>query len=148
MKNLALTFIFLFSFPICSENLGVSEDFLERFSSLPSYSSARISPDGKIISVIFKIEEKDALAFFKADDFSLINILKLREDQQVGPYRWVNNERVVININYAVGTLEVTVCYGELWSVHYDLRKQKSIYGIGKRTTRTRITIVDNAAAE
>tara|TARA_A100001015_G_scaffold105658_1_gene117285 strand:- start:51 stop:2018 length:1968 start_codon:yes stop_codon:yes gene_type:complete len=147
MKNLALTFIFLFSFPICSENLGVSEDFLERFSSLPSYSSARISPDGKIISVIFKIEEKDALAFFKADDFSLINILKLREDQQVGPYRWVNNERVVININYAVGTLEVPVSYGELFAVNYDLTKPNYIYGIGKKTSSSRKTIVDKASA-
>ena len=147
MKKLALIFTFLFSFPICSEALGVSEDFLERFSSLPSYSSARISPDGKIISVIFKIEEKDALAFFKADDFSLINILKLREDQQVGPYRWVNNERVVININYAVGTLEVPVSYGELFAVNYDLSKPNYIYGIGKKTSSSRKTIVDKASA-
>ena len=98
MKNLLLASLLAFSFPIFAEDIGVSDDFLERFSSLPSYSQAKISPDGKVISVIFKIDEKDALAFFKADDFSLINILKLREEQQVGPYRWVNNERVVIDI--------------------------------------------------
>ena len=48
-----------FSFPAFAEDIGVSDDFLERFSSLPSYSQAKISPDGKVISVIFKIDEKD-----------------------------------------------------------------------------------------
>ena len=147
MKNLLLACLLAFSFSNFAEDIGVSDDFLERFSSLPSYSQAKISPDGKVISVIFKIDEKDALAFFKADDFSLINILKLREDQQVGPYRWVNNERVVIDINYQVGTLEVPVSYGELFAVNYDLSKPNYIYGLGKKTSSSRRTIVDKASA-
>ena len=60
MKNLLLASLLAFSFPIFSEDIGVSDDFLERFSSLPSYSQAKLSPDGKVISVIFKIDEKEA----------------------------------------------------------------------------------------
>ena len=40
----------LFNFNV-SAGLGVSEDFVERFSSLPSYTNVKISPDGKAIYI-------------------------------------------------------------------------------------------------
>ena len=36
----------------------IDEDFVKKFSSLPTYSSAQISPDGKIISAKLKIDNK------------------------------------------------------------------------------------------
>ena len=57
----------------------IDTDFVKRFSTLPTYSNAQISPDGKIISVVFKKDEKNALAFFKASDFSLIAFYNLKK---------------------------------------------------------------------
>jgi len=56
MKNSILSALLLLSFNIFAD-LGVSDDFLERFSSLPSYTNVKISPDGKIISVLTKMPD-------------------------------------------------------------------------------------------
>ena len=102
----------------------IDTDFVKRFSTLPTYSNAQISPDGKIISVVFKKDEKNALAFFKSSDFSLIDVLQFKEeDEQVGSYVWASNERVVISINYKLGALESPISRGELFSVNFDLSK-------------------------
>lgn len=144
MKRLFFIPIFIFSFSIDVLSINIDEEFLKRFSSLPTYSNAKISPDGKIISVIFKIDGKNALAFFQADDFTLIDVLRLKEeDEQVGPYSWVNNERVVISIQYQVGSLEVPISRGELFAVNYDLSDPSYIYGIRKETSSSKKTIVD-----
>ena len=48
MKNIILAFTLLINLSLTAE-LGVSEDFITRFSSLPSYTGVDISPDGKIL---------------------------------------------------------------------------------------------------
>ena len=126
----------------------IDTDFVKRFSTLPTYSNAQISPDGKIISVVFKKDEKNALAFFKASDFSLIDVLQFKEeDEQVGSYAWASNKRVVISINYKLGALESPISRGELFSVNFDLSKPSYIYGIRRETSSSKKTIVDKFSA-
>ncbi len=126
----------------------IDTDFVKRFSTLPTYSNAQISPDGKIISVVFKKNEKNALAFFKASDFSLIDVLQFKEeDEQVGSYAWASNKRVVISINYKLGALESPISRGELFSVNFDLSKPSYIYGIRRETSSSKKTIVDKFSA-
>ena len=126
----------------------IDTDFVKRFSTLPTYSNAQISPDGKIISVVFKKDEKNALAFFKSSDFSLIDVLQFKEeDEQVGSYAWASNKRVVISINYKLGALESPISRGELFSVNFDLTKPSYIYGIRRETSSSKKTIVDKFSA-
>ena len=126
----------------------IDTDFVKRFSTLPTYSNAQISPDGKIISVVFKKDEKNALAFFKSSDFSLIDVLQFKEeDEQVGSYAWASNKRVVISINYKLGALESPISRGELFSVNFDLSKPSYIYGIRRETSSSKKTIVDKFSA-
>ena len=126
----------------------IDTDFVKRFSTLPTYSNAQISPDGKIISVVFKKDEKNALAFFKSSDFSLIDVLQFKEeDEQVGSYAWASNKRVVISINYKLGSLESPISRGELFSVNFDLSKPSYIYGIRRETSSSKKTIVDKFSA-
>ena len=89
-----------------------------------------------------------ALAFFKASDFSLIDVLQFKEeDEQVGSYVWASNKRVVISINYKLGALESPISRGELFSVNFDLSKPSYIYGIRRETSSSKKTIVDKFSA-
>ena len=56
MKNSIFSIFLLLSFNTFAD-LGVSEDFIERFSSLPSYTNVEISPDGRMISVLTKMPD-------------------------------------------------------------------------------------------
>ena len=133
MKKLLILLLTLQTTAVYADEIDT--EFVKRFSTLPTYSNAQISPDGKIISVVFKKDEKNALAFFKASDFSLIDVLQFKEeDEQVGSYAWANNERVVIVLNYKLGALESPISRGELFSVNYDLSKPSYIYGIRRET--------------
>ena len=100
MKNLILSLAFVFTCNLLAE-IGVSDDFIERFSSLPSYTNVDISPDGKMISVLTKMsDDKKGLSIFNADDLSLINTITLTKEEEIGNYYWVNNERLLISISY------------------------------------------------
>ncbi|GIR06625.1 MAG: hypothetical protein CM15mP17_05810 [Gammaproteobacteria bacterium] len=57
---------------------------------------------------------KKCFSFFKASDFSLIDVLQFKEeDEQVGSYAWASNKRVVISINYKLGALESPISRGD-----------------------------------
>ena len=64
MKKLLILLLTLQTTAVYADEIDT--DFVKRFSTLPTYSNAQISPDGKIISVVFKKDEKNALAFFNA----------------------------------------------------------------------------------
>ena len=100
MKNSILSIFLLLSFNTLA-NLGISEDFVERFSSLPSYTNVKISPDGKMISVLTKMpDDKKGISIFDSEDLSLINAITLTKEEEVASYYWVNNERLLIQIGY------------------------------------------------
>ena len=146
MKKLLILLLTLQTTAVYADEIDT--EFVKRFSTLPTYSNAQISPDGKIISVVFKKDEKNALAFFKASDFSLIDVLQFKEeDEQVGSYAWASNKRVVISINYKLGALESPISRGELFSVNFDLSKPSYIYGIRRETSSSKKTIVDKFSA-
>ena len=101
MKNIFISLgLFFISFNAVAE-VSVSKEFIERFSSLPSYTGVDISPDGKMISVITKMsDDKRGLTIFDAKDLSLINTITLSNDEEISGYSWANNERLIIRIGY------------------------------------------------
>ncbi len=121
----------------------IDEDFVKKFSSLPTYSSAQISPDGKIISAKLKIDNKWALAFFDAKTFELSSVIPFKNREEVGSYFWVNNERVVIDIGTTLGTLEGSFSTGQYFSINYDKSNPAYIFGVRKETSSSRRTVVD-----
>tara|TARA_S200000501_G_scaffold256248_1_gene240023 strand:+ start:524 stop:2491 length:1968 start_codon:yes stop_codon:yes gene_type:complete len=143
MKYTILLATLFLNLNIFSNDLELSDDFIKRFSSLPSYTDAQISPDGTKISVILKINEKRSLAFFNTEDLSLLNVVNLTRKEQIGNYYWANNERVIISIAYEVGSLEVPVGRGELFAVNFDSSKPNYLFGMRKRVSASNKTAVD-----
>lgn len=143
MKYTYLILALFLNLNVLSSEPGSSDEFIERFSSLPSYTDAQISPDGTKISVVLKIDNKRSLAFFNSEDLSLLNVINLTKNEQVGGYYWANNERVVISIAYEVGSLEVPVGRGELFAVNYDSSKPNYLFGMRKRVSSSNKSVVD-----
>ena len=134
MKNSILSSLLLFSFNSFAD-LGVSEDFLERFSSLPSYTNVKISPDGKMISVLTKMpDDKKGLTIFDAEDLSLINTITLTKEEEIAGYYWVNNERLLIQIGYYDSWGRGSI--GEYFAINYDSKKPAYVFGMRGKNLR------------
>jgi dipeptidyl aminopeptidase/acylaminoacyl peptidase len=141
MKNLILSFAFVLTFNLFAE-IGVSDDFIKRFSSLPSFTNVDISPDGKMISVLTKMSDnKKGLSIFSADDFSLINTITLTKEEEIGNYYWVNNERLLISISYYNSWGRGSM--GEFFAVNFDSSKPAYVFGARSRQTSARSKAID-----
>ena len=141
MKNSILSIFLLLSFNTFAD-LGVSEDFVERFSSLPSYTNVKISPDGKMISVLTKMpDDKKGISIFDAEDLSLINAITLTKEEEVASYYWVNNERLLIQIGYYDSWGRGSI--GEYFAINYDSKKPAYVFGMRARTSGARAKVVD-----
>ena len=141
MKHLILSILILFNFNVFAD-LGVSEDFVERFSSLPSYTNVKISPDGKMISVLTKMpDDKKGISIFDSEDLSLINAITLTKEEEVASYYWVNNERLLIQIGYYDSWGRGSI--GEYFAINYDSTKPAYVFGMRARTSGARGKVVD-----
>ena len=141
MKNSILSIFLLLSFNTLA-NLGISEDFVERFSSLPSYTNVKISPDGGMISVLTKMpDDKKGISIFDSEDLSLINAITLTKEEEVASYYWVNNERLLIQIGYYDSWGRGSI--GEYFAINYDSKKPAYVFGMRARTSGARGKVVD-----
>ena len=141
MKKYILSIILLLNFN-ASADLGVSEDFVERFSSLPSYTNVKISPDGRMISVLTKMpDDKKGLSIFDAESLSLINTITLTKEEEIASYSWVNNERLLIQIGYYDSWGRGSI--GEYFAINYDSKKPAYVFGMRARTSGARSKVVD-----
>ena len=141
MKKYILTIILLLNFN-ASADLGVSEDFVERFSSLPSYTNVKISPDGRMISVLTKMpDDKKGLSIFDTESLSLINTITLTKEEEIASYSWVNNERLLIQIGYYDSWGRGSI--GEYFAINYDSKKPAYVFGMRARTSGARSKVVD-----
>ena len=96
MKNIFISLGLLISFNAIAE-IGVTEEFIKRFSSLPSYTGVDISPDGKMISVITKMpDDKRGLTIFDAEDLSLINTITLSNEEEIAGYSGLTTNALLL----------------------------------------------------
>ena len=144
MKNIFISLGLLISFNAIAE-IGVTEEFIKRFSSLPSYTGVDISPDGKMISVITKMpDDKRGLTIFDAEDLSLINTITLSNEEEIAGYSWANNERLIIRIGY-YDKKWGRGSGGEYFSINFDSSKPAYIFGRRSRagSQKTKGKVVD-----
>ena len=141
MKNLILSLAFVLTFNLFAE-IGLTDDFIKRFSSLPSFTNVDISPDGKMISVLTKMpDNKKGLSIFNADDLSLINTITLTKEEEIGNYYWVNNERLLISISYYNSWGRGS--RGEFFAINFDSSKPAYVFGLRSRQTSARSKAID-----
>ena len=102
---------------------------VEDLSKHREYYDVKISPDGKHLAVLVNDEGRKTLTFLDTESFEVTYTLKGGERDQAGDYFWVNDERVIVQVEQVRGALEQPLSYGEIFGVNYDGRKRKMIFG-------------------
>ncbi len=99
------------------------------FAKGMTYDSAELSPDGTKLAVRIISEGKRQLAVFDVNTFETIGGARLGGNNEVGPFFWANDERIVIQILQSRSWLPEPGYYGELFAVDFDGDNQELIYG-------------------
>ncbi len=102
---------------------------VEDFSRHPEFFNVKISPDGKYLAVLINTEGRKTLAFLDAKTFKLIYALGGERKDQVADYYWVNDERVIVQVEQVRGASEKPLNYGEIYAVNVDGSKGRMIFG-------------------
>ena len=123
--------LFLFLTPIAPYLSSAPE--LEQFIKLPKYEAVQISPDGEKLAVIVLEEGRRVLALMTLDPMAFTYVLRFSQNDQVGDFFWVNDERVVVSVWRKWGWYDSPSNYGKLYAINYNGRKGKVIFGIDER---------------
>ncbi|TVL12649.1 alpha/beta hydrolase family protein [Shewanella algae] len=102
---------------------------LQDFSRHPEFYNVKISPDGRYLAVLINQDGRKTLAFMRTIDSKITYVLNASGRDQAGNYYWVNNERVVVEVEQNRGALTEPLRYGELYAVNYDGKKDRMIFG-------------------
>ena len=102
---------------------------VEDFSRHSEYYDMKISPDGKHLAALVNVDGGKSLVFLDAKTYEVNYILNSGKKNQPADYYWVNNERVVIQVEQLRGSLEKPINAGELYALNYDGSKAKMIFG-------------------
>lgn len=113
---------------------------LADFARHMRFGDVQISPDGKYIAAMARIDGQRSLSLINLADNKAVNI-RPRENAQVIQLWWVGPQRVMYTIGEAVGGLELPMPNGELHVVNADGSGNDLLFGYraGAGTTGTRI---------
>ncbi|QFU25467.1 S9 family peptidase [Shewanella eurypsychrophilus] len=114
---------------LCFLSFNLSAQTVEDFSRHSEYHNVKISPDGKHLAVLINTDGRKTLAFLDSKTFEVTFRLGGEAKDQVADYYWVNDERVIIQVERVRGSLAKPVSYGELFAVNFDGRKKQMIFG-------------------
>lgn len=126
-----------------------SADLAALLSKHNTYSNVTVSPDGKHLAVMVRVENKRALLFIQLDGFKSVGQIRFPGSLEVGSYQWANNERVVISLAEASSWDAEPKFYGELFAVDFTGKKGEMIFGYraGEKQTGTRIKVKESNQA-
>lgn len=114
---------------LCFLSFNLAAQTVEDFSRHSEFHNVKISPDGKHLAVLINTDGRKTLTFLDSKTFEVTFSLGGEAKDQVASYYWVNDERVIIQVERVRGALAKPVSYGELFAVNFDGRKKQMIYG-------------------
>lgn len=114
------------------------------FSKGSEYANVKLSPTGKYISAITKVEGKSVLLVLQNADKKLINAIRFPGNAQVGTYEWASDERIVLAKEYLKGWTDFPQYYGELMAVNADGSRPAYLFGYNSGEQQTGSNIKKN----
>ncbi|WP_334178732.1 S9 family peptidase [Pseudoxanthomonas sp.] len=124
---------------IADANAQSIADFVKH----PTYSSARISPDGKYLALRVDRGEQDVLTVLRTSDLQIVKINQLPEKKSVGSFYWTSPERLMFNAVRKIGSFERPVGTGEWFSVNADGSQPRTLIEYGTQNVTQRSKQVD-----
>jgi dipeptidyl aminopeptidase/acylaminoacyl peptidase len=136
-QGLFAALLLCLSIAVAAAELGV-EDFVK----LPSSRDAKISPDGKHLSLVLRKEGEDVLAVIDLATREPVSSFRVSgRTRAVGNVTWVNDERLVYTVTESYAWNKRRFSNGELIGVNVDGKKHKLIFGYrsGESTLNTKL---------
>lgn len=93
---------------------------IEDFVRHPTYSGAKISPDGEYIAVAADRGEQDVLTILRTKDLGIVKFVQLPNKQSVAQFYWTSRERLIFTATEKFGTYTVPMSTGEWFAVNVD----------------------------
>lgn len=103
----------------------------EVFNAKRAYEQAKLSPDGKHLSVLSRIDGLAALLIFELDTMKPVAALSSETQQDILRFWWANNERVVVNLSLRNSNPEYPLLTGELYAMNVDNTRKFPVAGFG-----------------
>lgn len=141
MNTILTRYFVLLIFVLCTNAYAIKSNIpTESFSKDVEYSQVTISPKGDYLAVVNKVEGKNTLIILDAKTFKALHVVAFAGNAQVGSYRWVNDERVVIAKEYLRGWKDHPEYHGEIFGVNADGGSSRYLVGyIGEQQVGSRI---------
>ncbi len=90
---------------------------IARFTRHDRFVEAKISPGGKYLAAISQERGRRTLVFFDLATRKMTGALSPDPENQAGRFFWVNDERVIVELQRFEGDLDTPLSYGELYAV-------------------------------
>ncbi|MFT7242902.1 MAG: hypothetical protein ACI82A_000243 [Candidatus Azotimanducaceae bacterium] len=101
----------------------------EVFNATRAYEQAKLSPDGKHLSPLSRVEGQSTLLIFELDTMKPVAALSSEVQQDILRFWWANNERVVVNLSLRNGDPEIPLLTGELYALNVDNTRKFPVAG-------------------
>jgi len=118
----------LLALPGMAETTAVP-DLTQALATSPKFDDIKISPDGQYLAIAGYQDNKRALLCLDRSKMKVVGGIKLGGKDEVGQYWWVNNERLVFQINTREPWQKEYKNFGELYGVNCDGSKKELLFG-------------------
>ena len=116
---------------------------VQDFVKHPTYSSARISPDGQYLAMTVDRDDQDVLTVLRTSDLSVVKINQLPDGRSVGAFYWTSPDRLMFNAVRKIGSFEQPMGTGEWFAVNADGTQPRPLVFYGTRDATQRSKQVD-----
>ncbi|MFC6839695.1 alpha/beta hydrolase family protein [Xanthomonas theicola] len=109
-------------------------DFVKR----PTYSAAKISPDGEYLALTVDRGEQDVLTVLGTRDLKPIKVSVLPDNKSVGAFYWAGPHRLLFTAVKKVGSFERPLGTGEWFAVNADGTQPRTLIEYGTQSVTQR----------
>jgi hypothetical protein len=101
----------------------------EVFNATRAYEQAKLSPDGKHLSLLSRVEGQSTLLIYELDTMKPVAALSTEKSQDILRFWWANNERVVVNLALRNAVVDYPLLTGELYALNIDNTRKFAVAG-------------------
>lgn len=129
-RKVARLMVFVGTLVVYNSAFAVTASDVEPFSKPSPYGKARLSPDGTFLAVEADRDGLDVVVILKVATMGPSHVVQfLGENDQVGDFHWVSDDRLVVTVSrFVKSEMERPFEGGELFAVNADGSKQKKIF--------------------
>lgn len=133
MKMIEL--LFAAGLVLCAQHARANEKIpVADFIKSPTYSSAKISPNGDYLGMIVERGERDVLIILDAKTLKMLQVHQAQEENSVGIFHWIGPKRLMLTTTRKTGRRAMPV-YNGLWiAMNVDGSSRQNLNLTGSKT--------------